>query len=158
AVSKEPALASPQGSVQSIESQARSYLHANCSHCHRFGGGGGQVVLEMDFSKSLKETGLFDGTPKQGDFGLPDARVVAPGDPYRSVLYYRMLKFGRGHMPHLGSDWPDAKGTRLVGKWIESLDPAQRFADNTNTAAARAIGLAQGFHSYELPRGTEDAV
>jgi putative heme-binding domain-containing protein len=119
-VAKEPALASPQGSGQSIESQARSYLHANCSHCHRFGGGGGQVVLEMDYYKSLKETGIFDVTPKQGDFGLPDARIVTPGEPHRSVLYYRMAKFGRGRMPHLGSDYPDWRGLQAVGDWISS--------------------------------------
>src|SRR5581483_93623 len=50
--------------------RARSYLHANCAHCHRFGGGGGQVVLEMDFSKPLKEMGILDVPPKQGDFGF----------------------------------------------------------------------------------------
>ncbi|HEV3384509.1 MAG TPA: PQQ-dependent sugar dehydrogenase, partial [Gemmata sp.] len=86
-----------------LESRARSYLHANCAHCHRFGGGGGSVVLELDISKSLKETGILDVRPKQGDFGIADARIIAPGDPGRSVLLYRMAKFGRGRMPHLGS-------------------------------------------------------
>jgi putative heme-binding domain-containing protein len=103
------------------EHLARAYLHVNCAHCHRFGGGGGQVVLELDYSKSLKETGILGTKPRQGDFGIPDARLVAPGDAGRSVLLYRMAKFGRGRMPHLGSEWPDAIGVRLVEEWIGTL-------------------------------------
>ena len=117
---KEPALA-PLGSEESLDMQARSYLHVNCAHCHRFGGGGGQVVLELDIAKPLKETGILDVKPRQGDFGLPDARIVAPGDPYRSVLFYRMAKFGRGRMPHLGSEFPHGPGLDVIGKWIASL-------------------------------------
>jgi putative heme-binding domain-containing protein len=119
-VKKEPALA-PLTSDGPLDARARGYLHVNCAHCHRFGGGGGQVVLELDASKPLKETGIFDVKPKQGDFGLPDARIVAPGDPYRSVLFYRMSKFGRGRMPHLGSEWPHQQGLDVTAQWIASL-------------------------------------
>ncbi len=126
-VKKEPTLA-PMNAPESLDFRARSYLHVNCSHCHRFGGGGGQVVLELDVSKPLKEMGIFDVKPRQGDFGLPDARIVAPGDPFRSVLFYRMAKFGRGRMPHLGSEWPHWQGLNLVGEWIASLsDPPKAW-------------------------------
>lgn len=111
----------PSGRQHTIEERARGYLHANCAHCHRFGGGGGQVVLELDYSKSLKEAGILDARPKQGDFGIPDARLIAPGDPTRSVVLYRMAKFGRGRMPHLGSEFPDRAGITAVGLWIDSL-------------------------------------
>lgn len=119
-VKQEPALA-PINSEEPLDARARSYLHVNCSHCHRFGGGGGQVVLELDFLKPLKEMGILDVKPKQGDFGLPDARILAPGDPYRSVLFYRMAKFGRGRMPHLGSEFPHTQGLDLMATWIASL-------------------------------------
>lgn len=126
-VKKEPSFA-PLTSEESLDRQARSYLHVNCAHCHRFGGGGGQVVLELDISKPLKETGLLDVKPRQGDFGLPDARLIVPGDPYRSVLFYRMAKFGRGRMPHLGSEFPHAQGLDVVGKWIAALaDPGKEW-------------------------------
>jgi putative heme-binding domain-containing protein len=121
-----------------LESRARSYLHANCAHCHRFGGGGGSVVLELDISKSLKETGILDVRPKQGDFGIADARIIAPGDPGRSVLLYRMAKFGRGRMPHLGSEWPDAEGIELINEWICSL---------TNEKIIRSARDASGIES-----------
>jgi putative heme-binding domain-containing protein len=122
----EPALVNPQDTLVPAEKRARSYLHANCAHCHRFGGGGGQVVLELDFTKPVKEMAVLDVPPKQGDFGIPDARIVAPGDAARSVLFYRMAKFGRGRMPHLGSDYPDWQGLSAVGLWIDGLNPKGR--------------------------------
>ncbi len=126
-VKKEPALANFI-SDGSLDARARSYLHVNCAHCHRFGGGGGQVVLELDYAKPLKETGILDVRPKQGDFGITDARIVAPGDPYRSVLFYRMAKFGRGRMPHLGSEFPHTRGLDLMAEWIASLsDPPKEW-------------------------------
>jgi putative heme-binding domain-containing protein len=37
------------------------------------------------------------------------------------VLLYRMAKFGRGRMPHLGSEHPDVVGLDLTAAWIASL-------------------------------------
>ncbi|MBN9121486.1 MAG: PQQ-dependent sugar dehydrogenase [Planctomycetes bacterium] len=141
-VKKEPALAGIND-PEPLDLRARSYLHVNCAHCHRFGGGGGQVVLELDISRPLKETGIFDVKPRQGDFGLPDARVVAPGDPYRSVLFYRMAKFGRGRMPHLGSEFPHARGLDLIAEWIASLsNPPKKWTAPTpnDEVAEKALG------------------
>jgi putative heme-binding domain-containing protein len=121
---KEVALVDPHDASRPLDTRARSYLHANCAHCHRFGGGGGQVVLEMDVTRPLMEMGIHDLPPKQGDFGIPNARLVAPGDPTRSVILYRMAKFGRGRMPHLGSEWPDPDGLSLLYDWIASLGTA----------------------------------
>ena len=102
------------------EDAARSYLHVNCAHCHR-NGGGGSVTFEVPINIDLKQTKAIDVRPMRGDFGLKDARIIAPGDPYRSVLYYRMAKTGSGRMPHLGSDVPDPNGLELVGRWICTL-------------------------------------
>jgi putative heme-binding domain-containing protein len=77
----------------------------------------------MDISKSLKEMGVVDAKPKQGDFGIQDARLVAPGEPFRSVLLYRMAKFGHGRMPHLGSEMPHPAAVELVANWIRSMGP-----------------------------------
>lgn len=142
-VKKEPALAG--FNEESLDLRARSYLHVNCAHCHRFGGGGGQVVLELDISKSLKDTGILDVKPRQGDFGLPDARIIAPGDPFRSVLFYRMAKFGRGRMPHLGSEYPHARGLDLIGEWIASLsNPPKEWT----VSEADPIGAERAMASF----------
>jgi len=52
---------------------------------------------------------------------LPDGRVIAPGEPSRSVLLYRMTTAGRGHMPYLGGRLVDDRGVLLMRDWIASL-------------------------------------
>ena len=53
------------------------------------------------------------------------ARVLAPGDPERSLLWLRMNKLGRGRMPHVASSVIDPAGVRLVRAWIEQLPPME---------------------------------
>ena len=52
------------------------------------------AMLYLD--KPLKQAGLLDQKPMRGALELPDARIIAPGDPFRSVLYLRMAKTGAG--------------------------------------------------------------
>ncbi|MBO0696857.1 MAG: PQQ-dependent sugar dehydrogenase [Zavarzinella sp.] len=115
-------LVNPHSAGSDLEARARSYLHVNCAHCHQFGAGG-SVNMELKFETALDETRAIDAKPAQGTFGLPDGRIIAPGDPYRSLLYYRMAKQGRGRMPHIGSELVDEAGVRLIGDWIRRLPP-----------------------------------
>jgi putative heme-binding domain-containing protein len=115
-------LADPHGSHADLETRARSYLHANCSSCHRFGGGG-SVPTFMNADLPLSEAKLVGAKPVLGDLGLPEACVIAPGDPYRSVLLQRMATAGRGHMPYLGGQTVDDHGVILIRDWIASLAP-----------------------------------
>jgi uncharacterized repeat protein (TIGR03806 family) len=115
---------------ENLARRARSYLHANCSHCHRKWGGGNadfQLLATLDVS----EMGTVGVRPGQGTFGIPRARILAPSDPYRSVLFYRMAQVGPGRMPRLGSAVVDEPGLRLVHDWIQQLpiaDPAEAAA------------------------------
>ncbi len=93
-------------------------------------------MLELDFSKPLKETGILDVRAAARRLWHRRTRVSSrPGDPYRSVLFYRMAKFGRGRMPHLGSERPDVpRVSNLMAKWIaiavepgEGADPEYVF-------------------------------
>ena len=63
-----------------------------------------------------------------GTFGMKDAKLIVPGDPYRSVLMYRMSKLGYARMPYIGSRMVDSRGVRLVETWIRSLAPAANAA------------------------------
>lgn len=113
-------LMNPHGSDGDLETRARSYLHANCSTCHRFGGGGSVPSL-MNAELPLNEARLIDTKPVQGDLGLPEARIISPGDPGRSVMLQRMATSGRGHMPYLGGQTIDDRGVTLIRDWIASL-------------------------------------
>jgi len=104
----------------STDDSARSYLHVNCAHCHQFGAGG-SVNINLRIEDELDAMKVVDAKPVQGTFDIPDARIVAAADPFRSVLYYRMSKQGRGRMPHLGSELVDKEGVNIIREWIRDL-------------------------------------
>ena len=115
-----PRLARPFDESADLSARARSYLHVNCGHCHRFNGGGSSYIY-LQHDLPLPEVRAIGVRPTQGTFGIHDAQLLAPGDPYRSVLYFRLAKTGPGHMPHLGAKIVDERALRLVHDWIRQL-------------------------------------
>ncbi len=113
-------LVDPADEHQPLERRARSYLHVNCAHCHRVGGGG-TSLMQLDAGVPLEQARLLGERPSQGTFQLPSPALVRPGEPFASVLYYRMAKTGRGRMPHIGSAEVDWHGLSLIHDWIRSL-------------------------------------
>ncbi len=132
-------LPSPWDESLDINTRARAYLHINCAHCHRRGGGGSSA-MELPYEFALDRTNMIHARPTQGTFDIPSAEVVAPGDPFRSVLYYRMAKTGRGRMPYFGSSEVDERGVKLIHDWIKQLpandvpDVAKKIRDRTDDA------------------------
>ncbi|MFK8114240.1 MAG: carbohydrate-binding family 9-like protein, partial [Rubripirellula sp.] len=131
---------SPHDTTQSLEDRARAYLSLNCATCHRKLGGG-TANFNFDLTKTFQENNYIDQPPAQGSFGLANARVVAPGDPLRSVLIYRMLKSGRGHMPQFGCNVTDIRGIRVMHDWIASL-PAENQTSTKIRAAIESLPAA----------------
>ena len=129
-------IVNPYDQSGAVADRARSWLHVNCSACHRFGAGGA-VAIHLNFDKPLTEMRSLDEKPTRGDFGLLGGRVIASGDPYRSALLYRISTEGSGRMPHLGSRLVDEAGVRLVRDWILSLPQPQ--AGDRDLAAARQL-------------------
>ncbi len=113
-------LAPPHDESFSLDARARSYLHVNCSHCHRFNGGGSSYIY-LQHDLKLRDTKAIGVRPTQGTFGIHEAQLLAPGDPYRSVLYFRLAKTGPGHMPHLGAKLVDERALGLIHDWIRQL-------------------------------------
>jgi len=137
-----PALVSPSDESAGVEPRARSWLHSNCAPCHRWGAGGA-VAAYFNLDRSLAESRLLDVPPVRGTFGMTSARLVAPGEPWRSVIQYRIESEGSGHMPPIGSRRVDESGVQLVRRWIESLRPGATPPDpsrlSTDTSAALAF-------------------
>jgi putative heme-binding domain-containing protein len=115
-----PKLVDPYDANGDINLKARSYLHVNCSHCHQFGAGG-TADLELRYDSQIDQTKTVEVRPAQGTFEIFSAHILSPGDPFRSVLYYRMCKLGAGRMPHIGSEIVDEQGVRLIHDWIRQL-------------------------------------
>ncbi len=116
----QPALVDPRDKSRELGLRARSWLHSNCSACHQEAGGGNSRI-NLEFTTALDQMKLVDETPTHGTFDLPDARLVAPGAPERSVLLKRMSTRGTGQMPPLASHVPDEEGVKLITEWIRSL-------------------------------------
>jgi putative heme-binding domain-containing protein len=115
-----PPLTNPHDLSANLTTRARSYLHANCAHCHQMGAGG-TADIELRHTFPLAQTKTLGVRPVQGTFEIHGAQILSPGDPYRSVLFYRMAKLGRGRMPHIGSELVDEWGLQLIHDWIRSL-------------------------------------
>ncbi|MCA9072205.1 MAG: c-type cytochrome, partial [Planctomycetaceae bacterium] len=134
----------------------RSYLHANCSSCHH--PGGNAIVSfylrrDLPFEKLNTNKGTGIGT-----FGMKDAKIIVPGDPYRSVLTYRMSKLGYARMPYIGSRVVDSKGVALIEDWIRSmkLQPEWQFSLEQQPEAMDSLAIIQ--NSKSTRRETEHAV
>ncbi|MGH7172597.1 MAG: PQQ-dependent sugar dehydrogenase [Gemmataceae bacterium] len=113
-------LVDPYDRKQDINLRARSYLHANCAQCH-VEAGGGNAQMELEFNTKLDKMRLIDVKPVHDTFGLPDARLVAPGHPERSVLLRRISHRDAGHMPPLATSIVDRDAAQVMHDWIKQL-------------------------------------
>ncbi|MBX3189122.1 MAG: PQQ-dependent sugar dehydrogenase [Labilithrix sp.] len=103
------------------EARARSYLHSNCSTCHREGSATGTLAdLDLRSQTPLAATGLC-AEPKVDAMDVAGARIVAPGDPARSILALRMRALDERRMPKLASSVVDEAGVAAVEAWIREL-------------------------------------
>jgi len=111
-----PALYGPEDTWVSIPLRARSYLHANCSGCHR-PDGPAQSTSDFRYNVPIDEMNICDILPttRVGD------RILYPGDPDKSAISLRMHTLGGSRMPPLGTGIVDDQGTMLIDHWI--LDP-----------------------------------
>src|SRR5262249_43541270 len=79
------ALVDPYDISQNLDRRARSYLHVNCSVCH-VEAGGGNSKMELGFTTGRERMNLFGARPQHDTFGIPNAMLVFPGEPDRSIL------------------------------------------------------------------------
>lgn len=115
-----PRLANPYDNTQPLENRVRAYLDSNCATCH-VEAGGGNSLMDLSAKAPLDKMRLLDIIPQHDRLGVEDARLIAPGDPERSILLKRMEQRGRGQMPPLATSRVDAAATMLLREWIASL-------------------------------------
>ncbi len=146
-MSRLPSLAMLDDTTRSIEDRARSYLDANCSHCHRPGG----TVANFDarYDTPLDKQGLVDG-PVLIDERIDRSRVIAPNDIWRSIAFMRVNTVGDVRMPPLARETIDPQGVALLRQWIGSLPgrqvvpPPQIAPEGGNYKATLQVTLSDG--------------
>jgi hypothetical protein len=119
-----PRLVNPYEVESPLEARVKSYLHVNCSTCH-VKEGGGNALLELGLTTPVARMHLIDEPPLHDRFDIPDARLVAPGAPERSMLYQRISRRGTGQMPPLVSSEVDRKAVEMIAEWIRGLAPGR---------------------------------
>jgi len=124
AVQPQRRLVDPTDVTAPLEARARSYLHANCAQCH-VEAGGGNSAFSINIATPPQRIGLIDAMPQHDRFGIENARLITPGSPETSVLYYRLTTLGRGRMPPLGSSVVDRQAADLIAQWIRDLAPVE---------------------------------
>lgn len=124
-------LASSRDPARDLNDRARAWLHGNCAHCHR-PGGGTESTLDLRAGTAFADMNLCDARPLLGELGLPDARLLAPGDTARSVLWSRIHRQDNSHMPPwFFNKVIDAHGVRLIEEWIQSLPECGQAGNRT---------------------------
>ena len=68
---------------------------------------------------------LFDEKPVHHTFGIEDAKLVANGEPEKSVLLKRVSMRGEGQMPQLATSVVDEQAVAMLREWIKSRKAKQ---------------------------------
>jgi hypothetical protein len=113
-------LVDPYDKTQDLTTRVRSYLHSNCAQCD-IEAGGGNSAMELEFTKPLDKMRIIDVKPLHDTFGIKDARLIAPGDPDRSVLLKRISHRDKGHMPPLTTRVVDQPMVDAMREWIAGM-------------------------------------
>jgi uncharacterized repeat protein (TIGR03806 family) len=115
-----PSMPDPYGSGGTATERARAWLHTNCSHCHR-PGGGTPTNLDLRYTTSLAQTNACDVAPQAGALGIANARLIAPGSADRSIIVARANRRDAAAMPPITSTRVDTAGIAVVSGWVNAL-------------------------------------
>jgi len=125
-----PALAGLDDIHQAMSRRARSYLHSNCSGCHR-GEGVTQSDMDLRFSASRTDMNVCNITPSFGDLGVTGANIVSPGQPDSSILVTRPSSTDPlQRMPPLATIQLHDVAISTLRSWIESSEVCATESDS----------------------------
>lgn len=109
--------------AQSLETRVRSYFDMNCAHCHTDGGHCGARSLRLAFRDSHAHDNL--GVCVEPDLQVPgydDAKLITPGHPENSILYFRVATtLEEYRMPMTGRSLMDEEFLPVLEAWINQL-------------------------------------
>ncbi|SDE82098.1 hypothetical protein [Epilithonimonas hungarica] len=105
-----------------VDIRLRSYLDANCSHCHQQNARCDYRALRLQFNQTTNLTNLGVCLTAAEPVSSTISKIVAPGNYNKSVMHYRLQSTdGSNMMPLLGRTVVHDEGLLLVQEWISSL-------------------------------------
>ena len=137
-----------------LETRVRSYLDANCSQCHR--PGGVPALWDARYDTPIASQGIVNG-PVVDTLGITGAKVVAPQNLPRSIMYLRVNSTDTRKMPPLARNTIDTNAVSALVSWINSLQPATNGLPTPprgSYAELLASYLPLGYWRFEEPGPT----
>ena len=104
-----------------LRSGHRSYLDANCSHCHRPGGPACQSEWDARIETPLGASLILGGSVVD-TLGVPGPRIVVPKDLEHWVMYRRLSTATESYRkPPLAKNVVDSDAVNTLAAWIGVL-------------------------------------
>jgi uncharacterized repeat protein (TIGR03806 family) len=118
-----PRFVAPDDETADLDARARGYLHGNCAHCHRPGGGGGPSGLSfLAWETDPAVYGVCKIPAAAGGGAGGRTHDIVPGDPDASIVPFRMATTDSEiKMPELPSLLSDEFGVELITAWIAAM-------------------------------------
>jgi uncharacterized repeat protein (TIGR03806 family) len=112
-----------------LEQRVRSYLDINCSHCHYTNGHCDYRPMRFTYTETglpnglgLTNMGVCVDTQDVQDFPAALSKIITPGNPDRSMLFYRLNTENENYrMPLHGRTIIHQEGVQLISDWISTL-------------------------------------
>lgn len=111
---------------KTTEERVRSYVDANCSHCHSSGGHCDYRSLDLTFlaTTDLLNMGVCDNPQEDISeyLGYVPTHIIKPGDLLNSTFYIRVNTNEEAiKMPMTGRSLVHEEFVSLLGNWINNL-------------------------------------
>lgn len=120
----------PDDTTAPLAHRARSYLDANCAHCHSPAGDTASKGLYLDFQSTdpaanpATQWGVCKLPTSAGGSTCGHTYDVVPGSPETSVMICRMASTeGKDQMPPVGRSIAHDEGLALISEWIDAMEP-----------------------------------
>ena len=107
---------------QPLALRLRSYLDANCAHCHQDLGRCDYRAIRFAFSESGVDANIGICLNADEEISPTLQRIITPGNVSKSILHYRLsINDESERMPLLGRTIVHDEGLALIEQWINSL-------------------------------------
>ena len=106
-----------------LETRVRSYLDANCAHCHQDLGRCDYRALRLGYGATVNQTMMGVCVTADEVISPTLQKIISPGNSNKSIMVYRISTNDESErMPLLGRTIIHDEGVALIEEWINSLN------------------------------------
>ena len=139
-----PRAAAVDDTTAPLVNRVRSYLAANCSHCHNPSSSGvSSTSFDLRYNTTLEDSNIVNHHVLY-DLGIDEAMTVTPQSPEKSIFYRRLNTTDIHKMPPIGRNIIDTDAVTALNQWIMTLTPDTGSFSNPPLANDDAVLTNQG--------------